>query len=187
MFESLKSALQDLLGGRVAPADRRAVIADMKRALVSAKLGVDDLREGVELTSRRLTAEREALATMQRRKTLAEGINDAETMALAAKHELQHSERIAVLEQKLAAQDAEFQLAEREVTEMMAGLKSANAGVGLGAAQGSAGVSDEELGLRNDSKLNSELDSLVRQQARNAADASADERLAELKRKMGQQ
>jgi hypothetical protein len=167
MFESLKSALQDLLGGRVAPADRHAVIADMKRALVSAKLGVDDLREGAEVTRRRLTAEREALATMQRRKTLAEGINDAETMALAA-------------------QDAEFQLAEREVTEMMAALKSANAGVGSGAAPSRAGISDEELGLRNDSKLNSELDSLARQQARNAADASADERLAELKRKMGQ-
>jgi hypothetical protein len=185
MFESLKSALQDLLGGRVAPADRHAVIADMKRALVSAKLGVDDLR-GAEVTRRRLTAEREALATMQRRKTLAEGINDAETMALAAKHEQQHGERIAVLEQKLAAQDAEFQLAEREVTEMMAALKSANAGVGSGAAPSRAGISDEELGLRNDSKLNSELDSLARQQARNAADASADERLAELKRKMGQ-
>ena len=187
MFESLKAALQDLLGGRVAPADRRAVIADMKRALVSAKLGVDDLREGAELTRRRLAAEREALATMQRRKTLAEGINDAETVALAAKHEQQHSERIAVLEQKLAAQDAEFQLAEREVTEMIAGLKSANAGVGSGATAGSTGVTDEELGLPNDAQLNSELDSLARQQKRNAADASAEERLAELKRRMGQQ
>lgn len=187
MFESLKAALQDLLGGRVAPADRRAVIADMKRALVSAKLGVDDLREGAELTRRRLAAEREALATMQRRKTLAEGINDAETVALAAKHEQQHSERIAVLDQKLAAQDAEFQLAEREVAEMIAGLKSANAGVGSGATAGSTGVTDEELGLPNDAQLNSELDSLARQQKRSAADASAEERLAELKRRMGQQ
>src|SRR5690606_16196564 len=29
MFESLKQTIQDLLGGRIAPADRRAVIAEM--------------------------------------------------------------------------------------------------------------------------------------------------------------
>jgi hypothetical protein len=187
MFESLKSAVQDLLHGRVAPGDRRAAIADMKRALVSAKLGVDDLRESAEITRRKLATEREALATMQRRKALAEGINDAETLALAVKYEQQHGERIAVLEQKLAAQDAEFQLAEREVQEMMTALKSANAGVGSGAPTGATGITDEELGLPNDAKLHSELDGLARQQARNAADASAEERLAELKRKMGQQ
>src|ERR1035437_7462177 len=90
MFESLKSTIQDLLNGRVAPGDRRAAIYEMKRALVSAKLGVEDLREGVEITRRKLAGERDQLATVQRRKTLAEGINDAETVALAVKYEQQH-------------------------------------------------------------------------------------------------
>ena len=54
MFESLKSTIQDLLNGRVAPTDRRAAIYAMKSALVSAKLGVEDLREGVEITRRKL-------------------------------------------------------------------------------------------------------------------------------------
>ncbi|MCC7002657.1 MAG: hypothetical protein IT357_10930, partial [Gemmatimonadaceae bacterium] len=61
MFESLRATLSDLLGGRVAPADRRAVLADMKGALIQAKMGVEDLREGVEFTRRRLAEEREKL------------------------------------------------------------------------------------------------------------------------------
>src|ERR1035437_5461093 len=107
VFESLKSTIQDLLNGRVAPIDRRAAIYEMKRALVSAKLGVEDLREGVEITRRKLDTEREQLATVQRRKTLAEGINDAETVALAVKYEQQYGEHVAVLERKLGAQEAE--------------------------------------------------------------------------------
>jgi hypothetical protein len=188
VFESLKSTIQDLLSGRVAPGDRRAAIYEMKRALVSAKLGVEDLREGVEITRRKLATERDQLATVQRRKTLAEGINDAETVALAVKYEQQHGEHVAVLERKLEAQEAEAQLAERELGDMMSQLKAANAGVGSGtgpAASRAAGVSDEELGLPNDAALHAELDNLARADRRSASDADAEEKLAELKRKMG--
>ena len=52
MFESLRATLSDLLGGRVAPGDRRGVIAEMKRALVQAKLGIEDLHESVDVTRR---------------------------------------------------------------------------------------------------------------------------------------
>src|ERR1035437_8654362 len=188
VFESLKSTIQDLLNGRVAPIDRRAAIYEMKRALVSAKLGVEDLREGVEITRRKLDTEREQLATVQRRKTLAEGINDAETVALAVKYEQQHGEHVAVLERKLEAQEAEAQLAERELGDMMTQLKAANAGVGSGtgpAASRAGGISDEELGLPNDAALHAELDNLARADRRSASDADAEEKLAELKRKMG--
>jgi hypothetical protein len=188
VFESLKSTIQDLLNGRVAPGDRRAAIYEMKRALVSAKLGVEDLREGVEITRRKLGAEREQLATVRRRKTLAEGINDAETVALATKYEQQHGEHVAVLERKLEAQEAEAELAERELAGMMAQLKSANAGVGSNtgsAGAASAGVSDAELGLPDDSRLHADLDDLARASKRSTADADADARLAELKKRMG--
>ena len=115
MFESLKSTIQDLLHGKVAPADRRAAIYSMKSALVSAKLGVEDLREGVEITRRKLKQESEQLETVRRRKTLAEGINDAETIALAVKYEAQHGEHVNVLQRKLDAQEAEAELAERDL------------------------------------------------------------------------
>jgi hypothetical protein len=189
MFESLKSTIQDLLHGRVAPGDRRTAIYAMKSALVSAKLGVEDLREGVEITRRKLATEREQLATVQRRKTLAEGINDAETIALAVKYEQQHGEHVNVLQRKLDAQEAEAELAERDLAEMMTQLKAANAGVGSNTgpnAGASSGISDEELGLPNDSKLHAELDTLSRASKRSAADADAEAKLAELKKKMGQ-
>src|SRR5476649_2923804 len=189
MFESLKLAIQDLLHGRVAPDNRRAAVYAMKSALVSAKLGVEDLREGVEITRRKLNTEREQLATVQRRKTLAEGINDAETVALAVKYEQQHGEHVNVLQRKLDAQEEEAQLAERELAEMMTQLKAANAGVGSNTdptAPRKGELSDEELGLPNDSKLHDELNNLARTNKRNAAEADADAKLAELKKRMGQ-
>lgn len=185
MFESLRATIGDLLGGRIAPADRRAVITDMKQALVHAKMGVDDLREGVELTRRRVEVEREQLATATRRRTLAEGINDVETVALATKFEAQYAERLAVLERKLEAQEAEFGLAERDYDEMVAQLKQANAGAGAGLNAAARGPTDEELGLPNDAPLRSELDGLARARQRADREAGANAALEALKKKMG--
>lgn len=195
MFESLRATIGDLLSGRVSPADRRAVITDMKRALVQAKMGVDDLREGVELTKRRVAVEREQLETAMRRRTLAEGINDAETVAIAAKYEVQHAERLSVLERKLDVQIAELGLVERDYDEMLAQLKKADRGAGDGMAAGAhdrmmggaGGLSDEELGLRNDAPLNSEIDALGRARQRAERDAGADAALEALKKKMGRE
>lgn len=191
MFESLKSTIADLLGGRVHPGDRRAVINDMKAALVSAKLGVEDLEQGVAATRRKLDTERQGLETVTRRKGLAAGINDAETVAIAEKYASQHAERIAVLERKLEAQEAEAALARRDFDEMLMQMKAASAGAGSvgagGAPAGSAHApSDSELGLSDDGALNAELDSLHRQRARESKDADAAARLEELKRRMGQ-
>lgn len=185
MFDSLKATLHDLLHGQVPPGDRRAVIADMKRALVAARMGVADLREGVEATRKRLTAEREQLAVVQRRKALAAGVPDADTVAIAEKYETQHAERIAVLERKLAAQEDEAALAERDYDEMLKQLKAANAGVGSGATPASRGPTDAELGLPDDKDLRAELDALARTRARSDAEAVADARLEELKKKLG--
>jgi hypothetical protein len=191
VFESLKSTIEDLLGGRVHPGDRRAVINDMKQALVVAKLGVEDLESGVSATRHKLKVEQKELETVLRRKTLAAGINDAETVAVAEKYERQHGERIAVLERKLEAQEAEAALARRDYDEMLAQLKAASAGAGSvgggGAPAGSSRApSDEDLGLPDDGALNAELDSLHRQRARESRDADAAARLEELKRRMGQ-
>lgn len=195
MFESLRATIGDLLGGRVAPADRRAVIADMKRALVQAKMGLDDLKEGVELTKRRVAVEREQFETASRRRTLAEGINDTETAAIAAKYEAQHQERLGVLERKLEVQLAELGLVERDYDEMLAQLKQADRGVGGGMAAGAhdrmmggaGGLSDAELGLRNDAPLNSEIDALGRARQRADREAGADAALEALKKKMGRE
>lgn len=184
MFESLKQTISDLLGGRIAPADRRAVITEMKRALALAKLGVEDLAESAEVTRLRLTEERSQLATATRRRTLAEGINDAETAALAAKYEAQHSERIAVLERKLDVQEAEHGLAEREYDEMLTQLKQASLGVGSGMSAENRPLTDADLGLPDDAPLRSELDALGRAARRQERDVQADAALEALKKKM---
>lgn len=187
MFEALKETIADLLGGRVAPADRRAVIADMKRQLALAKMGVEDLAQGIEVTRERLETERGKLATATRRRTLAEGIDDTETATLAAKYEAQHQERIAVLERKLDAQEAEHGLAAREYDEMLKQLKQANAGAGSGLDARNAPLTDADLGLPDDAPLRRELDGLARSQKRQERDAAADAALEALKRKMGRE
>jgi hypothetical protein len=194
VFESLKETIDDLLGGRVHAGDRRAVINGMKQALVLAKLGVEDLEKGVVTTRGRLEAERRELETAERRKGLAEGINDAETVALAGRFAEQHAERIAVLERKLEAQEAEAALARRDYDEMLVQLKAASSGTGSvgsgGAGAAPAGTarapSDAELGLPDDAGLRAELDAMHRQRAREDKDAEATARLEELKRRMGQ-
>ena len=190
MFESLKAAIQDLLQGRVAPAHRRAAVSGMKSALVRAKLGVEELRAGVEHTRHRLANERDQFATVRRRGALAAGINDSETVALAAKYEQQHGEHLSVLERKLEVQLAEMDLAEREFGEMVIQLKAAEAGVGsnIGVADnGGSQPGNEALGLPDDANLHAELDGLARQRARGDADAAASEKLAALKKRMGRQ
>jgi hypothetical protein len=184
MFESLKQTLADLLGGRIAPADRRAVLGEMKAVLTQVKLGVEDLREGVEITRRKLEVEREGLATATRRRGLAEGINDTETAALAIKYESQHAERVAVLERKLEAQEAELALAEGDYDEMLKQLKQANIGVGSGMSKDNRPLTDADLGLRDDAPLNAEIDGLARSRQRNERDAQADAALEALKKKM---
>jgi len=191
VFESLRSTIDDLLGGRVHPGDRRSVISGMKQALVLAKLGVEDLEQGVAITRRKLEAERQGLETAIRRKGLAEGIQDAETVMIAGKFEGQHAERIAVLERKLEAQEAEAALARRDYDEMLVQLKAASAGagsVGAGAAPAGTtrGPTDEELGLPDDAGLRAELDGMRRARAREEKDVEATARLEELKRRMGQ-
>lgn len=136
MFEKLRQSLDDLLARATRPEDRRAVLAQMRDALVHARVGLDGLRDGVRQTQKRLEAERRELETMTRRKGLAQGINDAETVAIAGRFERQHGEKVAVLEAKLQAQQAELALVEREIEDMGTELKRAMAGIPDSAAGG---------------------------------------------------
>jgi hypothetical protein len=181
VFDDLRDAFRDLLSGRVPPEDRRRVLHAMKESLVHARLAIDDLREGVARTERRLTVERSELETVRRRKTLAEKIGDAETVAVASRFEAQHAERVHALELKFAGETAELQLAEREVEEMTRQFKAAQAGVGSGMAAGT--VPSDDVGA--EPGLEASFDELSRSRRRAAAEDDAEARLAELKRRMG--
>ena len=170
--------------------------SQMKESLVLARLALDDLRKGADQTRARLAQERRELETVLRRKSLAAGINDAQTVQVAERFERQHAERVAVLERKLGAQESELSLAEREVQEMTAELRAAISGapmpggsVGTGASPDATGDDDPLADIARDDAagdpLREEISSLDRQQRRAASDARADALLAELKRRMG--
>lgn len=188
MFESFRQSLRDLMDRATPPEERRAGLARMKQTLVTARMGLDDLRGGVKLTRERLAVERHQLETMRRRKGLAAGINDAETVALAEKYEAHHAERIAVLARKLEAQEAELVIVEREVAEMTAELKSASVGAGSGAGpsiEKEAAAGAERAASGDASRLAEDLDAIGRARARADRDADAARKLEELKRRMG--
>ena len=97
MFENVRASLRELLAAARSPADRRAVLADMKETLVRARMGVEDVRGGLAESRRRLDAERRELETVRRRRDLASRIGDQETVAVAERFERQHAEHVEVL------------------------------------------------------------------------------------------
>ena len=182
MFEEVRQALHELLHGNMPHESRRELLVVMKETLVQARLSLDDLRASLKVTERRVQAERVELDTVRRRKGLAETIGDQETVVIAERFELQHLERLTVLERKQEAQQSELALVEREVTEMTEQFKAASTGVGSGMRTGAPVTDplDEET-----SNLERDLNSLGRAQRKAAAEADADARLADLKRRMG--
>ena len=192
MFDDVRQAFRDLLRGTPPSGDaRRSIIAQMRETLVQARMGLDDLRRGVAETQARLNRERSELETVRRRKQLAVGINDTETVTIAERYEKQHTERVAILERKLETQEAELAMVEREVGEMNAEFKLAAAGgmpgVTPGAATESASGGTTEGGDPHDDTtgIRDEIDGLARARRKADAEATADEKLAALKRRMG--
>jgi len=182
VFDEVRQAFRELLHGNVSPEGRRELISVMKDTLVQARLAMDDLREGVEATRKRVTREQLELETIRRRKGLAQGVGDAETVVVAERFETQHAERLAVLEQKLAAQEGELALVERDVAEMKEQLKAALAGVGSGMRTETVTADPLDDGR---SEVEQQLNDLKRAERRASADATADAALAELKKRMG--
>ena len=182
MFEDIRDSLRDLLQGARTPEDRRAAVHEMKQTLVRARMGVEDLQQALSKTRVELGLQRRELETVRRRRQLAEGITDTETVTLAERFEKTHADRVAVLERKLAAQEEELALVEAEVAAMTADFKLASAGGGIASMPPQTRVEEDPLG---DDKLVDELNGLGRANRRAAAEEAADARLAEMKRRMG--
>ena len=200
MFESLRKSINDLLSRSTPPEDRREVVSRMRDTLVQAKMGLQDLRDGLVKSRQRLEQEQREVDTVQRRKRLAEQIGDTETVQLAEQYEQLHAEKVRVLTRKLEAQESELTLAEREVAQMMTELRAAASGIGpmpdRAAASMSAAMDELESELgggergtsgtdRGGGPLREEIDALSRSRARADREADAARKLEELKRRMG--
>lgn len=165
------------------PEERRTIVARMRDTLVQAKASLNGLRDGLARTRRQLEAEERELATVRRRRDLANGIGDRETVEIAKRYEETHAKRVEIVRQKLSAQEAELAMAEREVETMTAELKAAAIGTGSAAPTGPSidpGVDPDSA----DADMHAEIDALRRTRERSAREADAERRLEELKRRM---
>jgi hypothetical protein len=188
MFENFREALNALLNRGTPPEERRALLGHMRETLARAKAGVEDLRIGVGQVRGRLAAERRELDTVRRRKRMAADVGDTQTVSVAERFEIHHAERVVVLEQKVAVQERELALAEAEVLEMTQAFKSAAAGATP--SGGAPAISIDDAAAREvDEALAGphakDFDHLGRARAREEREADAEQRLAELKRRMG--
>lgn len=159
------------------PSARRQ-LAEMKHTLALARVSRDDVRAAYVVSMQRLELARTELATILRRGDLARQIDDTETVEVAARFAETQRETIAVFERKVAVQHDELVLTERTVSEMESDLRSVT---GIGPTPGVRGNVDADDGAdpsHVDSADYRPLDDAARAQ-------SADERLAELKRRMG--
>jgi hypothetical protein len=191
VFDKLRQTLEDLVNRTPStPEDRRERVARMRDTLVQARVGLSDLRDGVAAARTRLAVEQRELETVRRRRQLAAGVGDQETVAVAERFETLHAERVALAARKLEVQEQELALAERDVAAMSGELRAAVSGVGtasagaMGDPTGAAAAEvDEALGGAEG--LRDEIDGLSRARARAAREADAAAKLEALKRKMG--
>jgi hypothetical protein len=187
MFERLRAALDAALASATPPTDLREMAGQMQEAVIGAKTSVMAMREALAVSERELGLERQEIETAVRRRDLAAGIQDAETVEVAERFLARHQERFTVLERKVAAQREELALAERDLAEMRTQLdevtkrravkESDRSRDAAWASLGAAGVDRPEVDLEQE-HLRSQMD-------RAAREAAADQALDALKKKMG--
>lgn len=134
MFKDLQGLFQKSVAAFRAEVERREpedqvaeLLSAMRRELTAAKASLPELQEEARRARAELGRERELLAQTERRGSLAERIGDGETARVAAEFAERHRERIAVLEQREQAAEAEHALRSREAAEMMRKYQEADA------------------------------------------------------------
>jgi phage shock protein A len=132
MFEDLQKLFRESLAafraeiGKREPVDEIAeLLSSMRRELAAARAELPELEAEMERTRMELLRERSELDQCERRGKLAERIGDAETVAVAAEWATRHRERVHVLEQRQAATAAEQELRTKEVAEMQRRYRTA--------------------------------------------------------------
>ena len=189
MFKRLRDALERALAAATPPPDLGEIASQMRNAVIEQKAAVRLMTEDLAKADELLNMERTQLATAQRRRELALGIQDTETVAVAEKFIARHTERAAVLEKKVVIQREELSLAERDLAEMTKQLQEAarrNPAIG---SQRSADAAWQGLGQAGMDRPDVDLehDLLKTRVDRAAREAAADARLDELKKRMGRE
>ena len=187
MFEKLRDALERALAAATPPGDLSQIAARMREAVIEQKAMVRGLQGELAKAEELLGHQRTELATAERRRSQAEAIHDEETVAVAQKFIAKLTERIGVLEKKVAVQRDELALAEKELGEMTAQLHEAALKHPKLSSERSTESAWRDLGRagmdRPETDLEGEL--LKGRMERAAREAQADAKLDELKKKLG--
>ena len=86
--------MRDLLDAHPGHGDVGPSLAQMRETLVQARVGLADMRQGIEGTRLSLTAKQREIETVRRRKAQAAAIGDAETVGVAERYEGELASRI---------------------------------------------------------------------------------------------
>ena len=191
--------------GRREPEDQVAgLLGAMRREMVEARSQLPLLEQNYNAAVADLEGERKRLGDTERRRGQAERIGDSETVRVATEFEEKHRRRIAVLEEKVRAARAEWELRREESAEMMQRYKEADANRfvllselrrqgartridGAGGGTPLDGFSRAEERIEHDTAYADALDELggAPPPPRRPQPADVDAQLAELKRRMG--
>lgn len=155
----------------------------MERELTSAAGALARLDEEIRRTTRERDGEVEAAVVCRRREQLARDAGDEETVRLAVEWGARHEQRASILERKIAVLQDERMLLDRDVGEMRGMIAAAAA---RGGTTGSAAGSGATGGIFGNSHEDhrDEQDRTFSRLEREARERAAEERLAELKRRM---
>ncbi len=208
--EAVENFNKELARGQV-PETVDRLLKGMRDEVSDAKVQLRELEDQIGRTDAEVEREKAEVATARRRGKMAHDIGDTETADIATQYAARHEERQRVLEQKGVALRQEVELRRKEVDEMLDKVKEAQTKRDSLAA--TAGRSGARESLRAADDLFSELDRMADQidgeDARARASASMDDidlsgddgfeppprapepdfdqRLAELKRRMGRE
>jgi phage shock protein A len=127
LFRQTWSSFRSELGRREPEDEVAELLGMMRREMVAARAALPGLDEAAAAVAVEIERERRALGDCERRASLAERIGDAETVRVANEFAARHREHLEVLEKRHAAAVAERELAGREVQQMSARYKEADA------------------------------------------------------------
>ena len=185
MFDNLRSAFREALDNFNKELARDRVpeavdnlLAGMRAEVVDAQARVRELEAQITRATAEAEREKAEAATARRREKLASDIGDADTVQVASQYAASREERQRVLEQKASAMKEELAIRTREVEEMLAKVKEAQASRdGLAATAGRTGARES---LYAAADLFSELDRMAEKIGHEDARAQAAEELSDL-------
>jgi len=185
MFENLRNAFREAVENFNKEMSRDQVpeavdklLAGMREEVVDAQARIRELEMQIARATAEAEREKAEAATARRRGKMAGDIGDQETAGVAAEYADKREERQRVLEQKAAAMQAELAIRVKEVDEMLAKVKEAQAKRDTLTA--SAGRTGARESLHAADDLFGELDRMAEKIGAEDAKAQAAEDLSDL-------